>query len=178
MATTHPSVAAAGLLASLLAACATPHAIDVPDKLRPAAGESLAMIVPAQGVQIYTCSAAAGAAATHEWVFVAPQAELFDTRGKAIGWHGEGPRWQANDGSTVVGTVQHRADAPVAGTIPWLLLGAKTSGPQGVFSGVSSIQRVNTAGGAAPATDCGPETAGHRARVSYTADYYFYRNTP
>ena len=57
---------------------------------------------------------------------------------------------------------------------PWLLLAARTVGAPGAFSGVTSIQRVNTAGGSTPRTDCAPSNAGSTARVPYIADYYFY----
>ncbi len=79
--------------------------------------------------------------------------------------------WQSADGSRVVGTVKARADAPAPGSIPWLLLATKSSGPVGVFSNVASIQRVNTAGGIAPATPCTAQLTGTAARVPYTADY-------
>ena len=36
------------------------------------------MMVPAKGVQIYECRAKKDASAGFEWVFVAPEAELFD----------------------------------------------------------------------------------------------------
>jgi hypothetical protein len=68
--------------------------------------------------------------------------------------------------------VKARADAPAAGNIPWLLLGAKSVGREGTFSKVTSIQRVATVGGVAPAGACAQ--AGARARVDYTADYYFF----
>ena len=58
--------------------------------------------------------------------------------------------------------------------IPWLLLAAKSVGPAGSFSRVTSVQRVRTVGGVAPATGCAQATAGTTARVSYTADYYFF----
>ena len=104
-------------LALLAAACSAPQlsasAADVPDKLKPAAGESLAMIVPAKGVQIYECRARKAPEGGYEWAFVAPEADLFDSRG-----------------------------APGAGAIAWLLLGAKSDGPQGSFSRITSAQRV------------------------------------
>jgi hypothetical protein len=156
-----------------LAACASMLPPAIPSQLQPAAGEALAMIVPAKGVQIYECRARSDGA-THEWVFVAPEAELFDAHGKTIGTHGAGPHWQSSDGSRVVGKLRQRADAPAPGAIPWLLLGAESTGPQGAFSKVSSIQRVNTAGGVAPADGCSRETAGRSARVGYRADYYFF----
>jgi hypothetical protein len=173
-----PTVRRFALLAAplLAAGCAAvgPAAQGVPDPLRPGPGETLARIVPAQGVQIYQCRARADNPAAFEWAFVAPEAELLDTKGRRIGRHYAGPHWEALDGSRVAGTVKARADAPYAGTIPWLLLAAKSAGPTGDFSAVTSIQRINTVGGAAPQTPCTAATAGRSARVDYRADYYFY----
>jgi hypothetical protein len=109
-------------------------------------------------------------------VFVAPEAELLDPQGRVIGKHGAGPYWEAMDGSRITGTVKARADAPEAGAIPWLLLVTKPNGQQGRFSNVSSVQRIHTMGGAAPAGGCNRGTAGTPARVAYTADYRFFTN--
>src|SRR6185295_18178400 len=170
------TAAAALSLALLVAACASPPppTAQVPDKLKPGANESLAMIVPARGVQIYECRARTDQAGAYDWAFVAPEADLFDTRGARIGRHYAGPHWEATDGSKILGTVKERADAPAANAIPWLLLAAKSVGPDGSFSKVTSIQRVNTVGGAAPATGCSQADAGKPARIDYTADYYFF----
>ena len=148
---------------TITAGCA--GTVQVPDKLKPAGNESLSMILPAKGDQIYECR-------DSKWVFVAPEAELFDTAGKKIGKHYAGPHWESLDGSRIVGAVKERADAPSAGSIPWLLLSAKSVGSEGAFSKVTSIQRVATHGGVPPAGDC--FLAGARARVPYTADYYFF----
>ena len=147
----------------LIAACAS--TLPVPDKLNPGAQEKLALVVPAKGVQIYECRDA-------KWAFVAPEAELFDQTGKRIGRHYAGPHWEAADGSRIVGTVKERADAPVAGAIPWLLLSAKSVGTEGAFSKVTSVQRLATTGGVAPAGNC--SQPGSQARVAYSADYYFF----
>ena len=149
----------------LAAAAGCAGTVHVPEKLRPAGNESLSMIVAAKRDQIYECRDA-------KWVFVAPEAELFDAAGKRIGRHYAGPHWEAADGSRIVGAVRERADAPTAGAIPWLLLSANSVGPEGAFSKVTSIQRVATKGGVAPAGDC--SQAGARARVPYTADYYLF----
>src|SRR5688572_18606844 len=148
--------------------------VEVPDKLKPDASESLKLVVPARGVQIYECRGRKDQPGAYEWAFVAPEADLFDARGNRIGRHYGGPRWEANDGSGVVGTLKERADARVADAIPWLLLAAKSVGPQGAFSKVTAIQRVNTAGGAAPQTGCSQAAAGTATRITYTADYYFF----
>jgi Protein of unknown function (DUF3455) len=166
----------ASSLPLLVAACAglqkpTPT-VNVPDKLKPPANESLAMIVPAKGVQIYECRAKKDQAGAYEWAFVAPEADLFDTSGRKIGRHYAGPHWESTDGSKVAGTVKASADAPQADAIPWLLLVTKSVGPQGAFSKITSIQRVNTVGGVAPKTGCSQSTVGTTARIPYAADYY------
>ena len=148
---------------------------DVPEKLKPAASESLAMVVPARGVQIYECRASKDRDGGYEWAFIAPEADLFDASGtKKIGRHFAGPHWEAADGSLVQGAVMERADAPAADAIPWLLLSAKSIGPQGSFSSVTSIQRVSTVGGVAPKGGCFEAEAGKRLRIGYSADYYFF----
>jgi hypothetical protein len=149
-------------------------AARVPEKLKPGSHESLAMIVPAKGVQIYECRKAYSTDDRYEWAFVAPEAELLDANGAHIGKHYAGPHWEAHDGSKIVGTLKARVDAPAAGTIPWLLLGAKSVGNAGAFSKVTSIQRVDTVGGATPNAECSRATAGRTERMAYTADYYFY----
>ena len=164
----------AGFVSLFLFGCAS-HAptVAVPEKLRGAPNETLAMVVAAKGVQIYECRPRRDEIGAFEWAFVAPEADLFDRQGAEIGRHYAGPHWEASDGSKVLGTVRERADAPAAGAIPWLLLSAKSVGPQGAFSSVTSIQRVNTAGGVAPPDGCHPSSSGASARVAYTADYYF-----
>ena len=160
---------------AIVAGCATQSApFVVPQKLNPGASESMTLIVPAKGVQIYECRASKDQAGAYEWAFVAPEAELFDTTGGRIGRHYGGPHWESTDGSKVLAKVVARADAPKAGDIPWLLLGAKSVGQEGSFSKVTSIQRVNTVGGVAPKVGCSQDNAGTPTRVPYTADYYFF----
>jgi len=148
-------------------------AADVPAKLQPGANESLAMVTVARGVQIYECRA--NRAGEYEWAFVAPEAELFDASGtKKIGKHYAGPHWESADGSVIVGVTKERADAPADGSIPWLLLSAKSVGPEGSFSRFTSVQRVHTVGGTAPKGGCFEAESGKQLRVGYTADYIFY----
>ena len=147
---------------------------SVAQKLKVGAGESLAMIVPAKGVQIYECRASQGQGAGYEWAFMGPEAELFDTSGMKIGRHYAGPSWEAFDGSKIVGSVKQSVAAPDEGAIAWLLLGAKSVGPAGTFSKVSSVRRVHTTGGVSPAGGCSASAAGTVARVPYSADYYFF----
>jgi hypothetical protein len=163
----------AGLvIAAAVAGCASAP-VDVPANLKPGSGEKKLATLSATGVQVYQCRAKPGAAGEYEWAFVAPEADLADASGKPAGKHYEGPHWEAPDGSKVVGKVKARADAPAYRAIPWLLLSTTSDGPEGAFSKVTSIQRVNTAGGVAPDA-CTKEDEGYRERVRYTADYILY----
>jgi len=162
--------------AALCAACAgnPGHPVstaDVPAALQPA-GEKMVFAWSARGVQIYDCKAGANGAPA--WVFVAPEAELFDSAGAKVGDHGAGPYWQNRDGSKVIGTLKQRADAPDAGAVPWLLLSARQAGGPGALARVTSIQRVHTKGGVAPEGGCASGDVGRQVRVPYTADYVFY----
>src|SRR5262245_46979671 len=72
----------------------------------------------AVGVQIYRCGAIPGG---YRWNPAGPRANVYADNGKLIMTHFAGPSWQANDGSTVVGTVEDRATVdPTA--IQWLRL--------------------------------------------------------
>ena len=150
----------------------------VPDALKPSATEVLTLVTPATGVQIYECSAVKDQPARFEWAFKAPEAELFDRTGNRIGKHYGGPTWESNDGSKVVAQLKARDDGPDPNAIPWLLLSVKSASGSGVFGRTSSIQRVDTVGGNAPAAACGPAQAGSVARVPYQATYYIYSPKP
>jgi hypothetical protein len=189
--TTTPNAAArpyaalvvAGTLAALVGGCAsTPPAMPaqpVPAAINAPTGTQRAFVHHARGVQIYECRLAEGAAAP-AWAFVAPEAQLFADAGSSavLGTHGAGPFWQAADGSRIVGTVKARADAPAAGSIPWLLLATTAQGGNagGQMGPVTNIQRIHTAGGVAPASGCATRAdAGQRVRVPYTADYVYFK---
>jgi hypothetical protein len=174
-------LAGVALVAPFVAGCAGMQPVEkvaVPENLQPGPNESLALIAPARGVQIYECRASKDRPGAYDWVFIAPEADLFDGSGtKKIGHHYAGPRWESADGSKVVGTVREHADAPADGAIPWLLLSAKSEGPEGTLSKVTSVQRLSTVGGVAP-KGCFEAEAGTKLRIGYSADYYFFAPKP
>jgi hypothetical protein len=164
---------------TLLAAVAFAEAAPPPPAaIRPPKGLVLLFRARAEGVQIYECKAAAGAADRFEWVLKAPQAELFDDRGDKLGTHGAGPVWEAADGSKVRGKLKAQSPAPDTNAIPWLLIEAAGHEGKGLFSGVRYIQRVDTWAGRAPVAKCGPADAGKQVRVKYQATYLFYGEKP
>jgi hypothetical protein len=65
-------------------------------------------------------------------------------------------------------------NAPVADAISWLLLRVTSTTGAGLLSDATYVQRLNTAGGKAPASGCDATTAGTETRSGYSADYYFY----
>jgi len=159
-----------------------PHAVcgyysapgdEVPPQLRAPEGAKLILQARAQGDQIYTCKPEGGQSS---WMLKAPEAQLFDESGKAIGHHFAGPTWQLNDGSAVTGKVAARFDSPDKDAIPWLLLTAVDHSGSGLMNNVTHVQRLNTKGGKAPAAGCDGSHVGDETRVPYTADYFFYGN--
>ncbi len=177
----NPYATAMASLAAILAGCAAPNVGTnplVPENLKVPAGQTLSLVSPATGVQIYECGTAKTDPAKFEWVFKAPEADLFDLSGKKIGKHYAGPIWESNDGSKVAGEVKARDDGPAATAIPWLLLAAKATSGNGVFARAQSIQRLYTVGGKAPAGGCSKAQLGREARVPYKATYYFYAAKP
>jgi hypothetical protein len=141
------------------------------DSLVVPSGNEVAFHVYAVGVQIYTWNGSA-------WVFVAPSALLYADAGfhSLVGMHfltpGQGPTWKTKSGSQVIGARQAGC-TPDPTAIPWLKLGAVTSGAPGVLGGVTFVQRVETVGGIAPSTP--GTTVGQEADVPYMAEYYFYK---
>jgi hypothetical protein len=163
------------LFAAVVGGCAAlmpPAAEPVPGPLIPA-GETPRLQLAARGVQIYECRRVDGVQAA--WLFIAPDARLFDERGQPVGRHGAGPAWQAEDGSRIVGTVVAKVvPRDDDDAIPWLLLHTRTTGGSGRLAGITSVQRIHTRGGTAPAESCNEATVGRIARVPYTADYIFF----
>jgi hypothetical protein len=168
-------VAVAGaVLAGPQLASAAPHPPDVPSTLSVEDGNVLSSVGHASGFQIYTCQPQGSG---YGWVLQQPMAVLVGQGHKPFALHYGGPTWLALDGSSVVAARVDSAPAPSSTAIPWLLLKATSNGGPagGTFSSTTFIQRVNTTGGQAPTTGCDATHVGASARVSYTADYYFYR---
>src|SRR5882757_1138695 len=165
------------LQAALLMTCsaaAMAGASSIPTELIPPGGAKLVLKAHATGSQIYTCKA--GTDGTFQWVLKAPDAELHDRKGAVIGHHFAGPTWKHKDGSEVTGKASAHVDSPDASSIAWLLVSATGHTGEGVFSKVSSIQRINTKGGKPPAgAQCTAANNGAESKSSYSADYYFYK---
>jgi len=150
------------------------RAPDVPDALTVPEGNKVSFHANAAGVQIYVATPSPTDPDAFVWTFRAPEAVLFDNDGNVVGLHYGGPTWETESGSKVV--VARVAGATVDPTaVAWLLLKATfTEGP-GVLERTTYVQRVNTVGGLAPVAP--PTEAGEEARVPYTAEYYFYRES-
>jgi len=156
----------AALIAAGLYGAAEQAPPAVPAELKPPAGEELLLHALASGDQIYTCDGS-------KWILSGPDAKLSDEAGRQVGSHFAGPTWQWSDGSRVTGRLVANA-TPDPESIPWLLLTAASHEGGGVMKNVSSIQRINTKGGMAPTSGCMASRKDAKARIHYTADYYFY----
>jgi hypothetical protein len=191
------------LFASVVIALALPVAVsaqhggrievpDVPTNLRVEDGHVPYLQTRAYGTQNYTCLPGATGVA---WKLFGPQATLYPGNVPfQIATHFLSPNpveegtpratWQhSHDGSAVWARAIQPSSDPnyvAPGAIPWLLLEAVGSAEGSIggalLAGTTFIQRVNTAGGVAPATGCTTVTQlGAIALVPYTTDYIFYR---
>ena len=149
---------------------------DAPAAVAVPAGNRAVMTTVGVGEITYECRAKAGAAGAYEWGFVAPAAVLYDrNRSKALGKYYGGPTWEANDGSKVTGKQLAVSPATRSGAIPLQLVQASPATGDGAMKGVTYIQRLNTVGGVAPSDPCAQSNVGTSKKVSYQADYVFYK---
>lgn len=164
----------------------------VPTNIQVPAGNKLFLVGHAVGTQNYICLPADGGV---KFTLFTPQATLFKEQ-KQITTHYFSPN--PFEGGTVRATWQHSKDTSTVwgkvadgnsssdpayvapGAVPWLLVtivGAQEGNKGGdKLEETTFIQRLNTAGGVAPATGCTALTdVGNKAFVPYTTDYFFYK---
>jgi hypothetical protein len=169
-------IAAASLLtlstAAQKEAPAKESAPDVPDAIQVPQGEQPILFAAAAGSQIYTCQA--GPDGKFAWTLKAPEAELRDRKDKVIGQHSAGPTWKLKDSSEVTGKAVAHVDSLDADSVPWLLVSVVSHGGKGLLANVTTIQRVHTHGGKAPASGCDEQHKDAESKIPYTADYYFF----
>lgn len=141
--------------------------MTIPASIAAPPNSTLVITLHARGFQIYLCR-------PEGWVLKAPEALLYDQQGTAIGKHFAGPTWQHNDGSHISAKLAAKVDAPDPTAIPWLLLDVTSHSGDGILSRITSIQRINTAGGLPPASPCADSNREAEHKSPYSADYYFY----
>lgn len=156
-----------------------PAAVSVPENLPN--GNSRVATFFAVGVQKYKARIKPGSdPAVLEWVFVAPQADLYDINNTKVGVHGAGPFWATSPLDSIF--AQHFTPARTAPSedpesIDWLLLKPKSgTTPTGIFTDVDYVQRIATKGGKAPLTL--PTNINETVDVKYKAVYRFTKINP
>jgi hypothetical protein len=161
----HPSsfaIIAAAALVATEAAAQMPAPIAAP-------GETGIVTLHAEGAQVYDCKA--GSDGKSAWAFREPIATLM-ADGKTVGRHYAGPNWEHIDGSAVVGKAAGNAPGATPNDIPWLKLEVTSRRGNGVLSGITTVQRINTSGGK---LDGACDKTGSTRSVPYSADYVFLR---
>ena len=164
----YPVVAAAGCA---IAAIAPPAGVT--SAVAPPADEEPVFALRGEGTHAFECRPLASDPSRFGWAFASPDVTLYDGA-RPVGRQVAENTWEATtDRSAVSGVLRSRQDA--GGNMPWLLYRSQSASDAGLFAGVTSVQRVNTSGGVAPATGCDASNSGKEARVAVAADYYFYR---
>lgn len=181
------ALSAAPRAAEQIVAPAVPAGLEVPGSYRPY------LAAHAFGTQNYICAPAATASGL-DWLFIGPQATLFDAdlEQRLTHFQSRNPlqgdaiqaTWQHSRDSSAVWAIRHSGSTDpmyvAPGAIEWLRLDVTGTalGPQGgdKLTRAAFIQRVNTVGGAKPpSAQCTAATVNTRRLVPYEADYYFYR---
>jgi len=164
----------------------------VPSIITAPAGSKPFLVAHAVGTQNFIC-APADTESGLDWLFIGPQATLFDADLEQIATHYQSKNplmgdaiqatWQnSRDTSGVWATKMFGSSDPhyvAADAAEWLLLqvSGRQVGPTGgdKLASAKFIQRVNTVGGMKPlSSECTAETVNNRMLVYYEADYYFY----
>ena len=167
------AIAATAALCVTTTATATPQITsgDVERALPP--GSVTVREVQGGGAQIYACHELAN---QYVWILVGPQAVLVNDDGSIFGVHTAGPKWVAQDGSSIVAN----SDKPLArishpDALPALLLSVIASGGPGALSGILYVSRTNVLGGMPPDAGCDAEHAGATVARHYSAVYRFFK---
>lgn len=151
-----------------------PASVNLPANLPN--GNSRVATYYAVGVQKYKARIKAGSnPVAYEWVFIAPQASLFNATNTEVGTHGAGPFWETSAVDSIFAqqfSPARTASSPDPESIDWLLLMPKTgTTPTGIFTDVDYIQRIATKGGKAPLT--APVSLTETVDVKYKTVYRF-----
>lgn len=177
---TLPAFSSSFLFAVALAACArhpTLEAPEVPEALRPPAGQVVYLEALGSGLQVYECASRSDG--LFFWTPRGAQVELVDRSGRPVGRHYyPGPTWEAADGSKVITELKARVPSPDPTAVAWLLSARKSGTGEGAFARIASIQRVRTVGGVAPPGGCEAAEAGKQLRMPFKATFYFYNAAP
>jgi hypothetical protein len=168
------SVVLSLLAVPAVAAIAPPSGLAF--NMRPSADEVPAFRLQASGVQIYECRALLTNPDRFAWQAVAPDVTLADPgTGGDVAVLRSVDLWNSLTDRSSVSAVLRATQSAGTRNLPWTYMRAIPTAADGMFAGVTSIQRVNTNGGAAPATGCAADTAGSESRVPFSAEYYFYK---
>ena len=143
-----------------------------PPNLAVPAGNRLILVLVGSGYQEYECKVKDKGP---EWTLLGPDATLYGSDTKKVGTHSFGPIWSYDDGSVVHGKVLAQAPSKAHDSVPQLLLTATTDDHDGVFKGVSFVQRLRTVGGLPPDYGCDDAHVGAKLGRQYSAYYLFYK---
>jgi hypothetical protein len=143
----------------------------LPRALVPSNAEEASFALDVSGVLVYRCGPLG---ARYGWAYTAPDATLYEG-GREVARHTSPTLWESTVDRSSFTAVPRATLRAGPGNLPWQLMRAAGMGETGMFVGITSVQQVDTSGGAAPAGGCDESRAGEEARVPFTARYVFYR---
>lgn len=165
------------MVAGSLAAAATCAAASqgIPEIMQVPAGNYVSWRAPAQGDVTYSCVQSQADTSKQVWVVSAAKATLGGADDAQRGTYTSPPEtWSAADGSAVTGMNVVRAYTGADRLNDQLVIANPAEGA-GTLSGVTYIQRLVQAGGAAPSAACTSAELGKQVTVPYEALYVFWK---
>ncbi len=155
--------AAATLMLLVLAACGGESPTAAPK------GAALLFEATARATNIYVCDNA-------QWTLKQKGEEvLFDNGGGRIGTSSTTPystTWRGDDGSSIIGRAEARADGMGQGDTPVLKYAITSRQGAGRFTPVMTVRRVSSRCAAPSSREC--STPGSERQLNYAAGYQFY----
>jgi hypothetical protein len=171
----RPAILVLALAAVSLPATSAIAPPAVPRSLQAAPDVEAAFMLSGSGVHVFECKVNGLVADAYGWSFTAPDATLYEGGSRSVGIHNVPNLWESSTDRSSVSGIINATQGAGANNLPWARLRALPLSVDGMFAGVTSIQRVNTSGGVAPAGGCGADNVGAEARIGFRADYYFYK---
>jgi len=142
--------------------------------MRPPPGEQPAFVLTARGAQVYECKPDPSDPNVFRWTFTRPDALLYDGTTE-LARHVSSNQWESStERGSITGFLAAIQDAG-RGNLPWARYRTAPADAAGMFASVSTILRVNTSGGIAPAAGCDALHTGESTSVPFSADFYFYK---
>jgi hypothetical protein len=156
----------------------TLSAPDVPDAIKAPADEHVEGRYHVAGTTTLACQAAStDGGMAYAWTPTKMDLKMEDWDTNAVigvHTHSPVPTFTSNDGSSIVVKMVAQVPSPTGAAEPWLLMTVVSQSGTGMFSNVTSLQRIDTVGAPPPAPCNATTDPTAQQTVNASSDIYYY----